>query len=203
MKLVEFAENTFDRATKFSITGHLISDGPDDFVILQPCFCVHDSPDHPCPCPDIFKVWVPRRSVIGKVEALEQKSKEGELLHRVYVNRKEDLMIDATVSFNFAEVSQLMHSLPKPISNPLGPVLTGPTMPVPPEEDEPGTAHFIGGLIVGLGKKYGATIAGTIGGYILAEIFDDSSCKTTETTEEYVNENGKKVTKTVTIRECD
>ena len=203
MDYTGFTANSYRSNTQYSIIGKLLTGGPGGFVIVQPCLCVQDSPENPCPCPDIFKILIPKDAVIGEMENTGRKSSDQQELIRIWISRRQDVMLEATVPFNNSDFFNSLISRPKPMPNPLGPILTGPTVPVPPEDNEPDITFLIGGLIWGLAKKYGPGVVGAVGGFVLAEIFDNKSCTTTETTETYTNSEGKTVTRTVKEEVCD
>lgn len=196
-----YSESLRDQ-TEFTITGHILEGGPRGFLILVPCWCVHDSPESPCKCPDLFKLIIPEDLVLRNEEHKGRRSSAGENMSKVSVSMRADILLEAAVSFNVAEVAGKLAKLRLPGSAgfPCG-GSTGPTFPVP-EGGEP-VVYMIGGLLGGLLKKYGPGVLAAIGGAVLGEIFDGSDCTTTTTTESYVNAEGKTVTKTVQVEVCN
>lgn len=199
MNVDEFTTKRMEEAHTISLKGRILDSNLDGIIVLLPCFCVHDSPDHPCRCTDI-KILINKKDILGDVVRLDKKSCEGENLFRVSVERDANLLVEQTSSVKAENVLSLskVNAFPKPPC-PLPPFGgTGPTFPYPDPKDPnvvyfwPTVIKWAPSIIVG-----GATI---VGGWLAGG--GGRSCETKTESTTTTNPDGSTTTTTITTEKC-
>jgi hypothetical protein len=86
-----------DAVSTFRVYGHTLDDEErteSQWVPIGPCFCVHDSPESPCPCTHEFIWWLPMNAIVGRGSA-GRKGHEGEELQYFDVLVESAIMVES------------------------------------------------------------------------------------------------------------
>lgn len=200
MNIEEITKKRIKEAQTISITGIVLENKWKDIITIIPCFCVQDTPDNPCPCTDMSKIFISKDNLVGDVVSLYKKSIDGEQLSSVLVERDANILVEQTISVKAENAVKVASApiLPRP-TFPFPPT-TGPTFPYP-DPNDPEIMFIIGPIIKGLVKKYGPAVAagvvGAIGGWLGS---DDKECTKVTTTSTTTNPDGS-ITRSTHIEE--
>jgi hypothetical protein len=101
-----------DAATAYRVNGHEVAfeqgaSARRRWRLIWPCFCVHDSPDSPCPCmEDGPRWWLPADAVLNEGDA-GRKGHDGEELHFFDVRLDSQIMVESVQPVHASDVKRL------------------------------------------------------------------------------------------------
>jgi hypothetical protein len=101
-----------DASTTYRVYGHEVefeqgASARRRWRLIWPCFCVHDSPDSPCPCmEDAPRWWLPADAVLNEGDA-GRKGHDGEELHFFDVRLDSQIMVESLQPVRAGDVKRL------------------------------------------------------------------------------------------------
>lgn len=203
MNIEDLTKKNLREAQTITITGLILKDKFKDIITIIPCFCVQDSPNNPCLCTNLSKIFISKENLIGEICSIDKKTNSGEELSSVTVDRNAKILVEKTTSIEaekFVSATKTSEILPSPtLPLPLPPI-SWPTWPNPDPILDPKEVYFLAGLAAKYGPAALAAAGAVIGGWLAGG--GGKSCSKETTTETTQNPDGSITTRTTTLETC-
>lgn len=131
MDTKQFTERQLAQSQTIKMKGVMLDSPFEDITILNPCLCVQDSPENPCPCDLPTKILIPSIDVMSR-NKLEKKNLAGNEMMELVVNRNANLLVETATPVPAAMALQLLQAQsPVGLSPPFPPGPFPPPGPLP------------------------------------------------------------------------